>query len=596
MANIYAKQAAKKVPQSEALPGQTQNLAGGFSYEVDDWKRLRRFLVLGTEGGTYYADERTLTLENAAIVERCVQKDGARAVNEIVTVSVNGLAPKNDPAVFALALASVKGDVATRGKALACVKDVCRTGTHLFQFAAAREAVGGGWGRGARRAVGSWYLDRSVDSLVRQCLKYQQRDGWSHRDLLRLAHPDAELAQAKALLRDEVVDVEARAKKRDQYAAVFDAVCAPDGGERLGPSKAVKDSTVVVGFGAGAQVNRETKVRGTGGGWARIATFSRLAEGWLKAKNLAAAVEAAPGASSTVAEMARLVMDYKLERELVPSEYLNKAEVQEAMLPNLGFTALIRNLGNMGRSGFLKPLSAGERAVLARLSDFVALKESRVHPFQLLLAARTYGSGKGFRSQGEGWTVCPRVVDALDEAFYASFANVEPTGKRHLLGVDVSGSMEYQVAGSPVSCAEAAAAMAMVTARTEPEYHIVGFSTQVVDLGISAKDRLGDVLKKTTRCNFGGTDCAAAIKWAVDRKIEVDAFVVYTDSETWAGDEHASKAIVRYRKESGLKSKLAVVAFTGNRHSVADQSDHGSMDFVGLDASLPQALAAFVVE
>jgi 60 kDa SS-A/Ro ribonucleoprotein len=46
-----------------------------------------------------------------------------------------------------------------------------------------------GWGRGLRRAVGDWYLARESDQLAYQVLKYRQREGWSHRDLLRLSHP-----------------------------------------------------------------------------------------------------------------------------------------------------------------------------------------------------------------------------------------------------------------------------------------------------------------------------------------------------------------------------------------------------------------------
>src|SRR5579862_1116700 len=99
----------KVTPQSEPIEGagQVQNSAGGYAFAVDDWKRLRRFLILGSEGGSYYATERTLSLENAKCVERCVAADGLRAVKEIVEVSDRGLAPKNDPAIFALALASV---------------------------------------------------------------------------------------------------------------------------------------------------------------------------------------------------------------------------------------------------------------------------------------------------------------------------------------------------------------------------------------------------------------------------------------------------------------------------------------------------------
>jgi len=126
----------RRVPQWAPMPGtdQVPNSAGGFAWAVDCWTRLRRFLILGSEGGSYYASEWTLTRENAQAVEECVREDGARAVAEITRVSVEGRAPKNDPALFALAVAASLGDEATRKAALDAMPQVARTGTHLFQF------------------------------------------------------------------------------------------------------------------------------------------------------------------------------------------------------------------------------------------------------------------------------------------------------------------------------------------------------------------------------------------------------------------------------------------------------------------------------
>src|SRR5437762_14319166 len=96
----------KRTPQSQPIPGSKQvpNSAGGFGFAVDDWTRLDRFLILGNDGGTYYASEKKLTVENAACVGRCLAADAARTVARIVEVSTSGRAPKNDPAIFALAL------------------------------------------------------------------------------------------------------------------------------------------------------------------------------------------------------------------------------------------------------------------------------------------------------------------------------------------------------------------------------------------------------------------------------------------------------------------------------------------------------------
>jgi 60 kDa SS-A/Ro ribonucleoprotein len=144
------------IPQNEPVPGKPMvaNSAGGFAFALDDWKRLDRFLILGAEGGTYYVSERKLTRECADVVARCLAADAARTVRQIVAVSEAGRAPKNDPAVFALALAAAHAPLAARGSVWAAVPRVCRTGTHLFQFVAAANGLRG-WGSGLRKAVGA---------------------------------------------------------------------------------------------------------------------------------------------------------------------------------------------------------------------------------------------------------------------------------------------------------------------------------------------------------------------------------------------------------------------------------------------------------
>src|ERR671911_1076949 len=197
----------RRVPQWVPLPGQDPNSAGGFAWAVGMWTRLRRFLVLGSEGGSYYASEWTLTRENAKAVEACVLEDGPRAVAEIVRVSADGRAPKNDPALYALALAAGVGDTETRRAALAALPRVARTGTHLFQFAVFVQGFRG-WGRSLRRAVGRWYAAQGVDAVAYQAVKYRQREGVTHRDLLRLAHPAGRVSAGNP--QQEVSDEHAR--------------------------------------------------------------------------------------------------------------------------------------------------------------------------------------------------------------------------------------------------------------------------------------------------------------------------------------------------------------------------------------------------
>jgi 60 kDa SS-A/Ro ribonucleoprotein len=165
-----AQISTRQTPQDEqADPRQRKNRAGGYSFVQDDFARLHRFLTLGTTGGTYYASEHELTRENAGLMIELATKRAAEVVAAVLDISLAGRAPKQNPALFALAAAAKLGDDDGRRAALAAVPLVARTGTHLFVFAGYLQQFGG-WGRGTRRAIGNWYVDpeRGVDSIAYQ--------------------------------------------------------------------------------------------------------------------------------------------------------------------------------------------------------------------------------------------------------------------------------------------------------------------------------------------------------------------------------------------------------------------------------------------
>jgi 60 kDa SS-A/Ro ribonucleoprotein len=258
-------------------------------------------------------------------------------------------------------------------------------------------------------------------------------------------------------------------------------------------------------------------------------------------------------------------------------------------------TAMIRNLATMTRVGLLNAKGQATTTVIERLRDGARLRGARVHPLAILIAMRTYALGRGFRGKGE-WTPVNRIVDALDDAFYAAFANVEPTGKRYLLGVDVSGSMGMgTIAGAPITPSEAAAAMAMVAIEREEAVTPMAFADEFRRLSLSRKMRLDDACRRTCGMTFGATDCALPMIHAAKHRLPVDVFVVYTDNETWHGGIHPSQALVRYRQAMGIDAKLVVVGMTATKFSIADPKDPGMLDVVGFDASVPEVMASFVV-
>ena len=106
---------------------------GGFVYQIDDLQRLKRFLCLGCEGGTYYQGEKELGIENAqAIIRLIAAGRGPEVVETIKTFSLEGRTAKQNPIMFALALCAKSDHLPTKQAAYAALGEVCRIPTHLF--------------------------------------------------------------------------------------------------------------------------------------------------------------------------------------------------------------------------------------------------------------------------------------------------------------------------------------------------------------------------------------------------------------------------------------------------------------------------------
>jgi 60 kDa SS-A/Ro ribonucleoprotein len=542
MYKLHEHFTTKATPQGEPIPGSSQvpNAAGGYTWQLDDWNRLDRFLVLGTEGGTYYVGERALTVANASCVARCLAADGIRTIDRIVASSETGRAPKNDPAIFSLAMAAKLGDEATRRAAYAALPRVCRIGTHVMHFAAYAQAFGG-WGRGMRRAIGSWFNTKPAHELALQLAKYQARDGWSNRDLLRLAHPRAASPSHDRLFAWSVKGELPAGAETDPALAIIVA---------MHELRSMTDAKAVA-----------TKIR-----------------------------------------------DTRLPRECIPTSWLTRPEIWDALLPAMPMTAMIRNLATMTRVGLVTQASLATDAIVDQLRDPARLARARIHPIAILAALVTYRSGRGARGQAT-WEPVAKIVDALDRAFYATFAMIEPANRRMLLALDVSGSMTAGAVGGVPGLTPriASAAMALVTAATERGHAFIAFTAAgtgyggkwgggesgITTLSISPRQRLDDVAREIDQLPMGGTDCALPMVWAQKHRVDVDTFVIYTDNETWAGSVHPAQALRAYRDARGIPAKLVVVGMTSTGFSLADPADAGMLDVVGFDPSTPPVIADF---
>jgi 60 kDa SS-A/Ro ribonucleoprotein len=309
------------------LLNQTELLTHSEERMVDNWMRFERFLFLGSEDGTYYVQERTLDIKNASAALECLKTDGLRVVRTAVEISTGRSAPKNDPALFVLALAASPNfaDSTTVSAALNALPEIARTGMHLCIFAAFVEKLRG-WGRGLRTAVADWYLSKPASELASQMISYERCNGWSHRDLLRVSHPKAATPAHNALF---------------QWAVE---------GE--------------LGHLASPEI--------LAGDLSQIRAFEQAKK------------------SVSEDEMVQLIEENRLTYEMIPSEWKSSARIWEALLPSIPYSELLRHLGKLTAVGLVQPQSPATALVVARLIDRKRIANSRVHPIALLDALLTY--------------------------------------------------------------------------------------------------------------------------------------------------------------------------------------------------------------
>ena len=554
MASYLRGVISKETPQTEPVFGedQSKNNAGGYVYEVDEFVRMERFLVLGTEGGTFYSNSgwhevngkmvqnshARLTLENAKAVQRAIELDGPRVVETITAFSSSGRIPKNSTALFCLAMCMAYGDNATKKAASATLSGVARTGSHLLEFVSYVDGMRG-WGRALRRSVGEWYFGQSADDIAFQVLKYRNRSGWTHRDVLRSAHPNPQ-GKARALERE--VGIVAPHEALTRYIICQEIISS--------------DIPHIV------RVFKRVQGRG-------------------------------PEPIDTET-LAKFIHEYSLPWEMIPSDRLKEKEVWAALADHMPPWALIRNLANLTRVGVIEPLGDRVEGIVEKITNRENLRRARVHPVQALSALLTYKEGRSQRGSSK-WTPVPQIIDALEKALMLSFNFVEPTNSRYYIGVDVSSSMTWgTIAGMPgLTPNVGAAVMALAIAKAEPNYYIAGFSHEMRRLNITASDTIDSVQRRTNSMSFGSTDCALPMLDAIEKNLKVDCFVVITDNETWSGSMHPVQALRKYRAHSGINAKLAVIAMTATEFTIADPKDAGSLDIVGFDTFAPRILADF---
>lgn len=552
----------KFVPQSKPIPGREAEMmrntdGGAFVFRTSVFTAFNRFLIIGAAGGTFYASERKAVKDNADVIKRALAEDGVRAVNEIVTVSIEGRATKNDPAIFALALACCDENDETRKAAYAAIPQVLRIGTHLFTFMDTVKKLRKS-SSGLRKAIKRYYDAKTTDQLAYDLLKYKQRNGWSHLDVMRLVrYNGANTLKAGSY------------RPYDKKSKTFEL-------KYLTPKEMMARQNVIKYAFKGDSLDNKHST-----------DLPKIVVGDIAMKVVDKDIDLAVG----------IIQEFDLPRELVPTELLNDKRIWAALLLNSNYTALMRNLNKMTKLGLFDNFSPERELTVAKLTDEAALEAAKEHPFNILLAKITYDRGMGDKG-ALTWKPDPRISAALEDAFYKSFKYAEPLGINIYIGLDVSASM-MGLSGSQnafgLTPHQASAAMVAYFVRAEQNVIVRSYNSSIRPVLVNKNQSLAEVMRLANENIGSSTNCSLPVMDAIKNGYNIDLFLNLTDNETNSRNSGGvSGYMAEYRKRFNANAKMVVVGMSATECSIADPKDPGMMDVAGFDSALPKIISEFV--
>ena len=562
-----------------------------FVYNLSLKDYILRLLVLGTRQNKYDQHAKQLSVDDIAYIQAQIKAGhGEEILNIVKEVYKESRAPKFDNTFLVLAMLCKAENSYVKRLSLAALENF-RTISHLYMWKNFHAGIlnpesgekSKGFGRAVKREINNWilrYRYKPLD-LAYQITKYQAREGWSFKNILQCTHVCTKTGDNRIFEKSE----KRKSPNPHNLAPTeFDLVLR----------------YAVNGLDAMVELEGSLPPLSTVYTYLRAVNFTKHCT------------------EDDKAELIHLVYEHKLTREQVPTWSLTDTDVLTALLCNkqktrvtMPLNALLRNLGNMTKHQVFAEEEIVE-IVRLHLTDPSTIKYSRIHPVTVLTAWFTYKKGMGNKGHNQ-WDPSQDIVAALEEMFYLSFKNVEPTGKRICFLIDSSGSMRDDSLCEGVSNAEAAALLAMIFARSEtgekdsPAHAFYLFTsknkngwghdntglTDVSDV-IDANAPLENVLNAVQRSDWGSTNISMGILEALKYKRKYDAFVVITDNDVNSGIKPA-EAMRQYRQ--GLKlpqSKLVVVATKGTDITIADPTDPFMLDMCGFDSHGPKILQDFI--
>ncbi|WP_372634296.1 TROVE domain-containing protein [Cohnella sp.] len=261
--------------------------------------------------------------------------------------------------------------------------------------------------------------------------------------------------------------------------------------------------------------------------------------------------------ASTEEERLRWIEAGRLPHEVVTGAVKPTKAIWEALLGQMPTFALLRHLNALERAGVLEDRRNLD-AVIARLTDPVALSKAKILPFRF---------AKAFRQVKH-----PELRDALRDAVELTFANLPDLEDRTAIFLDISGSMdgEYLQIGSVFALA--------LYKKTQGNSLFWLFDTEAEDAYPSRRD---SILSQAERIQTrGGTDTGAPVRKLLSERRKVDQIVIITDEQQNSGSLFY-RELTNYRARVNPQVKAFIVDIAPYRSAMVPPQDPNTFYIYG---------------
>lgn len=219
----------------------------------------------------------------------------------------------------------------------------------------------------------------------------------------------------------------------------------------------------------------------------------------------------------------------------------------EAIVPKMGYMALLRNLRNL----IAKKVDMAP--VIRKLTDPIEVAKSKQFPYRFYSAYKEIDRVPG----------STKVLDAISVAADLSVVNVPVFEGRTFVTCDISGSMSTTVSDrSKMTLKDAGCLFGAIVNSKSADSVVSVFATDHIPVNISRRDSLISNTEKLLRqdTNGCGTNAYKVMDWLIDNKVFVDRIILFSDMQCYnstrgniRSDSNVYSGFIDYRKKVNPK-------------------------------------------